>query len=61
MERHNTENLIVSADMAEQGNEPEIGLGLTEKCAVVSARENVRIRSREKEEDVIGGNLTLNV
>lgn len=39
MERHNTENLIVSADRAEQGNEPEIGLGLTEKCAVVSARE----------------------
>lgn len=29
----------MSADRAEQGNEPEIGLGLTEKCAVVSARE----------------------
>lgn len=42
MERRSTENLIVSADWAEHGNEAKIGLSLTEyhMCVCVCVRAN---------------------
>lgn len=55
MEGHSARNLIVSADWAEQRNEAQIGLALTEKCVCASAREGERGFSVLKEESRWGG------